>query len=451
MHDSRLATARRAGLRTSVSVGSPALRAIFRRGALSCLSVIASCVCAGAAPPVRLPTDGYVRSGRYFPVEVQGSGPVTLRADGCLPCEVANVGRTTVPMLVVTTPGELHGGGPALPLRVPADDERLVGATAEPPADLFPGRRVIPVRLDPADPLPGPPAAWEVLDAVVLDAAAMAALDDAHRSALLAGGVMLAVVGDAVAPDDRWPWQRRGTAWVLSYAPAGPAGVVEPDAYVPTESWSPGWPPAIREAVVVIAVLLSLATVAWLYATGPAAGGRGRPSPVAAEAAAPVSAARPWAGVLGAVTLSLAAAGGVAVWRATLDPVARGGGDVTVAGGRWSQRDAWVYNRARSSTDVSVPWAGWTHPIFASTAAAEGARVTVAPDGRLGFALHLSSGAATAFVRRDVAPGSPPDITGGSGGAMRGLAPLYLSTGDRVAGETAAAAGRWPGVAIRRP
>ncbi len=140
------------------------------------------------------------------------------------------------------------------------------------------------------------------------------------------------------------------------------------------------------------------------------------------------------------------------VWRATLDPVARAGGDVTVAGGPWRQRDAWVYDRARAAADVAVPWKGWTHPVFAGEAAVadDRPRLTVAADGRLAFAAHLPAGSAVAFVRRDVAPGGPPPVTGGRGAAMRDVASLYLSAGDRLAGETPAAPGRWPGVAVVR-
>jgi hypothetical protein len=390
---------------------------------------------------VRLPTDGYVRPGRYFPVEVRTDAAVTLAADGCLPCDVAATGRVTVPMLAVTTPGPLLGGGAAIPLRVPADDERLVGTLGDVPAGLFPAGRVIPVRLDPADPLPGPAAAWEVLDAVVLDAPAMAAVDDVRRSVLLAGGVTLAVVADAV-PDDRWPWRRRGTAWVLAYAPAGPTGVVDGDAYAPTEMWTPGWSATVREETVVAGVLVCLASLAIVAS---------RRTGVPPVRSATARAGRPCDGnrvVLLAVAVPLAAAGGVILWRSMLDRVARGGGDVTVTGDGWSQRDAWVYDRARSPADVDVPWAGWTHPMFASTS--NGARVTVSADGRLAFHVHLGRGAAMAFLRREVRPGTAQGVTGGRGAAMRSLAPMYLSTGDRVAGETAAAAGRWPGVEIVR-
>ncbi len=297
------------------------------------------------------------------------------------------------------------------------------------PAGLFPGERVIPVRLDAADPLPGPAACWEVLDAVVLDAAAMAAVDDNERSALLAGGVTLAAVGEG-PPDAAWPWRRRGTAWVLARVPAGPTGAVEPDAYGPVESWSPGWSAAVRGGVVAVAGGVVLATIGLLCVV--------RPGPRAA--------------VVGVTVLCGVATVGIVAWRSALDPVAHGGGDVTVAGGGWAQRDAWVYDRGRSAADVDVEWKGWTHPAFASAAAAEGARVTVAADGRLGFAVHLPAGRRWRSCGGRCGPGGPPAVTGGHAGRPCGtVAPLYRSAGDRLAGETAAGPGRWPGVSIERP
>ncbi len=403
-----------------------------------------------ARATVRLPTDGYVRPGRYFPVEV--SSDAHLRAAGCLPCDVTAAGRATVPMLAVAIPGPLSWGEGTAALRVPGDHERLVGATSGMPDGLFPGERIIPVRLDPADPLPGPAAAWEVLDAVVLDPAAMAALGEARRSALLAGGVTLAVSGDA-APDDRW--RRRGALWVLSYAPAGPTGVMAEGAYAPTEAWTPGW--SDREKWIVVAVgtstcVLTTAAIAWPLAAsrarscGAARDGEAKPSD-------PRSRKRPDWGLVVAIGIPFVATGGILIWRSRLNSVAYGGGDVTVSGHGWRQRDTWVYERARMEADVVVPWKGWTHPVFASEEAADvnQARLTVAADGTLAFAMHLNAGSAMAFVRRDVGLGEVPPVSGEQGAAMRGIAPLYLSAGDKVAGETTASPGRWAGVAIVRP
>jgi hypothetical protein len=394
--------------------------------------VIACPAIATAATTVHLPTDGYVRPGRYFPIEVRADAPAHLTADGCVPCDVA-AGWFTVPMLAAGAPGDLHGGDdPPVPFRVPADDERLVASTGPLPAgaaDLFPSCRIVPVRLDPANPLPGPPAAWEVLDGLVLDAPAMAAVTDERRSALLAGGVALIVTGSDAAPDDRWPWQRRGPLWALAYRPAGPAGtVVLPDAYEPTDGWTPSWPAAVRgtagaAAVVVVVAAIALAVLRTRWA------------------------------VVAAIALPCVATAAATAWRTRLDPVARGGGDVTITSpGRWSQRDAWAYERARSPADATVPWNGSTHPAFPSESAiaTDRARLTVAADGSLAFTLHLSAGSAMAFVRRDVTVADAPLHTGGHDAVMRAIAPLYLSTGDRLVGETPPAAGRWPGVVISR-
>ena len=412
----------------------------------------------GTSAAVHLSTDGYVRPGRYFPVEVRADGPVTLAADGCVPTDVAGGFRGTAPVWAVTTPaGELGG----TPLRTPAEGERLVGATAALPAgagELFPGDRLLPIRLDLADPLPGPPAAWEVLDAVVLDVPAMAAVTDAKRSALLAGGVMLAVAGDD-RPDARWPWRRRGPWWVLAVTPAGPTEVVSPDVYGPTESWSPGWPAAVRGGAAGVAAVVGVVTVA-LFARGirdrvtprvaVAPQGHSSSRPKGAPAGRPLRGGGRWTAA--AIAFPLLSGVAVLVWRSRLDPVARVRGDVTVTSPAWSQHDAWVYGRARSAAVATVPWAGWTHPAFASAGAAARARLTVSPDGSTAFRVPLAAGAAVAFVRREVGPaGVPPAITGGHGAAMRTVASLYLGRGDRVAGETPAPPGGWPGVAITRP
>ena len=390
-----------------------------------------------------------MRPNRYFPVEVRTDAAITLLADGCVPTDVAAGTTGVVPVLAIDPAGTIGGTR----LRVPADGERLVGTTTGTvPAELFPGGRTVPVRLDPAAPLPGPPAAWEVLDAVVLDPAAMAAVNDAHRSALLSGGVTLATTGPD-APDDRWPWARRGSLWVLAYTPAGPGDLVGADVYGPTDQWTPGAPPAVRRTAVAVAVGLAIVTVALLVRH------RSRPSIPPADEHPGQSPGlmitvpmHHWRAVA-AVLVPLVTAAGVLAWRATLDPVAHAGGDVTVATPRLVQRDRWAYDRARSATTATVPWAGWTHPAFASPAAAAAARLTVSADGRLAFRLPLAAVAAAAFVRRDVTPaGNPVPTTATHGAAMRTVASaVYLSFGDRIVGETAPPPGRWPGVLIARP
>ncbi len=402
-------------------------RMVVRVLLLSFLAVIVAAPVARAAD-VRLPLDGYCRPGRFFPADVRGTNgsTVTLTADGCLPSDVSADG--VAPVLAVDPAGDLRWPGGGRRLRVPRSDERLVGAVtpAAVPPDLFPGNRVVFLPLDPADPLPGPPAAWETLDAVVLDAPTMRRLTDPQRSALLAGGVALVATG--APPDDRWPWHRRGGWrggwWTLACAVRGPTdAVVAPDAFSPTYTWVPGWPAPVRRAAFAVASLVALATVAVCLVR------------------------RPWA-VWAAVGLCVAAAAGITLWRRSLGTVAVAGGDVTAAADGLVQRDAWVYERARSpGTPATVPWGGWAHPAFESSSdlARAAPRVIVAADGKPSFAVTLG---VVAFVHRDVGPGT--NAAGdGTASPMRDVArDLYLRVGDRLGGDVRPTAGRWAGVTV---
>jgi hypothetical protein len=385
-----------------------------------------------AIAAVRLPLDGYCRPGRYFPIEIGQGDAAHFFATGALSTDVAAVSRprTIIPMLVLAVPGDLHWAGGSLPLRFPGEHERLVAFDENTPnvADLFPDDRILPVHLDAVDPLPGPPAAWSALDAVVLDSTAMARVNEGQRSALLAAAVMLAVPGP-VRPDDRWPWQSRGAFWVLSYVPLGPVDqLVCSDAYSPTFAWTPGWSGAIRAQIATAALLLFLAIVAIAMF-------RNR-----------------WA-AFGLIALSLLSAGAIAVWQRSLGTVSRAGGDVIVRSQGLVQRDAWVFERARLRGERVVPWTGWTVPIFGSTRSVEqtAMRIEIAADGSASFDFELDRGKTIAFVRRNVLPGSPPPIVSVDNSPMRESArAIYLGKGDRILGETTGAGDRWPGVEIGR-
>jgi hypothetical protein len=133
-----------------------------------------------AQPSVSFPLEGRFRPGKYMPVRVTMPGtsgeharsPVRLSADGAVTTELEVSGPTdvVVPWLLVSE--SPHGaawsapGSASTPLPVELrplnEGERLVGlAGAEPGAAraVFRFTRVVPVRLDPSDPLPGPLAA----------------------------------------------------------------------------------------------------------------------------------------------------------------------------------------------------------------------------------------------------------------------------------------------------
>jgi hypothetical protein len=312
-------------------------------------------------------------------------------------------------------------------LRERRDDERLVGSTsANLPADLFPDTRLIPIRLDSADPLPGPAVAWETLDAVLLDSPLFQRLGDETRSTLLSGGVVLAARGDR--PDPRWPWRRQGSLWILAAKPVGPHDeLVDDSVYAPTYAWMPGWPPRVRGQVVGIAALLLLVTVGLLQL------GRNRAT----------------AGL--AISILLLSAVAIFWWKASLGSVDRGGGDIVIAGNGLSQRDGWVYQRAKTTSTQIVRWTGWTHPLFASVNEMNRSemRVSVSPGDQLEFIYQAIAGHTMAFVRREIQPGGMPATVATDGSPMEQAArAAYTARGMKVVGETTAPGGRWPGVVI---
>src|SRR5439155_11703552 len=132
-----------------------------------------------------LPMAGYYRPGRYMPLHVVSNNTkkLELRQDGVLPIDVVGLGFSTDAII----PALILGDGPSdvvhvrtddgvhdvqLSLRPLAANEKLVGVVGHHSSFsqwLFPNQEVIPIPLDAAKPLPGPAAAWELLDAIVVD------------------------------------------------------------------------------------------------------------------------------------------------------------------------------------------------------------------------------------------------------------------------------------------
>jgi hypothetical protein len=189
----------------------------------------------------------------------------------------------------------------------------------------------------------------------------------------------------------------------------------------------PGWPPRVRGQVVGIAALLLLVTVGLLQQ------GRNRTT----------------AGLV--ISILLLSPVGIMWWRASLGSVDRAGGEIVIAGDALLQRDSWVYQRAKTSSTQIVPWTGWTHPLFASVTEMNRSemRVGVSAGDQLEFVYQAIAGHTLAFVRREIQPGGMPATTAPGGSPMEQAArAAYTSPGMKVAGETAAPNGRWPGVVI---
>jgi len=157
------------------------------------------------------------------------------------------------------------------------------------------------------------------------------------------------------------------------------------------------------------------------------------------------------------VGLAVVSSVGIALWRRALGPVDVAGGDVVVVGDEGLvQRDAWVYERAREDATRHVAWGGWTQPVFASEAQAEGARLRVVIDvaGRTAFEYAARRGETVAFVHRevrDVRRGSLQVVLASNGSPMRDLAAaVYVSPTQSIRGEEKAVVGRWSGVVVGR-
>ena len=392
---------------------------------------------------ISFPLDGHYRPGRYMPVRVAGNEThaVTIRAEGTVPSEfvpAANA-EAIVPWLMVTSSVRHSSWASAgsrqtpieLPLHALGDDERLVGLAGEDAAiagTLFPDKKIIPVSLELSQPLPGPAMAWEALDAVLLSESAFSRLDQRQWQTLVAAGTAL-VVRSPRPPDVRWPWKQIGADWVLWLRPAGPEGVIEPDAFIPTYGWQRGWPaPFRRHAIIAGAIFCILATGIALW--------RSR-----------------WAVVAFLVFCAVAAAG-VAWWYGRQPPVLQLTGGVEVVDGPVVQQDLWTWTSPVRLVEATSHLALLTHPAFTSSAQIEmtGIRL-VCPAGEQGyrFDYRLDRGQSLAFVSRSIQMQSVARHLSPASGPMKDLAEaLYVRPPDRILGQYVSGTTTAPIVVVRR-
>lgn len=365
-----------------------------------------------------------------MPVRVQtqdGSAPLALSAGGAIPTEYrpSGPGDVIVPWLVMTTsPLDVRLPGlrdPDAVLHALDDDQRLVaiaGDAGDAPLALFPREKVVIVPIDLSRPLPGPLQAWESLDAIALGSASAGHLTDVQRESLVAAGITLAVRSQP-PPDSRWPWKQRGDYWVLSRPPAGPSGVIEPDAYAPTYEWVRGWPLAFRRKILLTAatfILPALGLLLW----------RSRRAIVAFVAFCALA----WALLWG--------------WYGQQSPVLTLSAGIMVANGQTDQLDVWHWLSPVRASDGRFPAAGLCHPVLPDPqhAARTRLRLVCGSDGTpLNFAFHLEAGQSLAFMIRMVSPVTSRPALAPAADPFRSFArDLYLREDQTIAGQFHAAA-----------
>jgi hypothetical protein len=403
---------------------------------------------------ISLPLGPWYRPGKYIPVHIAanltqtgktrlglassnvespsdislGAGRVSIelsdsRVDAVVPWFVTD-GRAKRPRVFVESPFESADGPELKPL---GESERMVGWTTPDPAfarELLHGPpKLIPIALDPAKPIDGNPACWEMLDAIILDADSASRLVESQISGLLAGGVTIAVK-TASPPFPKWPWKRMGDYSVLKYNPAGPEGTgststgFHDKAFLPISDWLPGRTWDFRKKVLIAAAvccILILALALW------------RPRMTWL-----------WTIVLvGAMSLALGK------WWATTATVRQAGGEIIVLNpSGLTQTDTWTYQSSSAPRPSTMKWRDITRPIFASRSTQDDIWTSLKcdPAGQpIEFNIKIPANRKVAFLSRSVGPHSPktppdPKLT----------SPLVLFANQVYLNESARSPGQLP-------
>ncbi|MGE5608793.1 MAG: hypothetical protein ACM359_06045 [Bacillota bacterium] len=395
-----------------------------------CLSLIWISSPAQAAVEMSLPLEGYYRPGRYMPVRVMAEQTSTLflQGQGVIPTQI-NADQTRLDGIIPLFPLDntlrlLHwtaGGTQGTlqsSLRALQPDQCLVGLVADDlpfARQLFPDKTVIPIRLDPATPLPGPIAAWQALDAVVLDQPMAQQLGQSKLAALLAGGTLIAVRGQG-PPNSDWPWSSRGNYWILIPDLAGPqfAGVL-PAAFVPVQGWRAEWPVAFRRRIVLSAVICSLLLLV-------------------------LSLVRTRWTVLLLVLLSATVVLLLGLWWKNRSAVLLRDGQVIVLRDKLAQVDLWHYYASPSVTIAQVPWLDTTWPFFEDPADCDamGLSLLCRADGQpLSFSGRIPPGLKIGFLSRSIGGAVPATSSpvSPSNPLVRLAKRAYLTEGDQIVGQ----------------
>lgn len=425
-----------------------------------------------AEDSVTFPLQGYYHPGKYVPVQVHVSPrsaeeiSVHLDSPGSVWTFVRFEGGaidTTVPWLPMDARAKelswyVHprkGGDLVRPALKPlGENQRIIGyagveaaAAISMARTLFPGDELLPIALNPSLPLPGIAAAWQTLDAVILNASAIQRVGEARFASLVAEGVAFAVAPgngpDAVSRAlwPHWPWKNiDGGWWVIQYKPSGPVAATYSDAiYEPVAAWRSGWPLDVRVKTCLLGGVFSILIL--LLALG-------RPRLVAV-----------WAMVLSGAFL-----GGLYTWGKSRKPTLTCGGKIRIISPGITQDDDWAYETCHQNTTSTIRWVDTTRLVFASPAQLDAcvARLVCYPNGDPDYLfLKLRAKTKIALLSRRCGPQAPsvipsPAITSPLSEVAKNL---YLRTGDRMIGELPSTPLigepyspliQWPGIMIKR-
>ena len=347
------------------------------------------------------PLDGYYRPGKFMPLRVRtaAGGQLLIQPDnGVVTRVMLSAGQhdLTVPLLVLGTSRQIRyrlengdGGFADTELRPLDDDQKLVGFMGAPDVPfartLFPGVSIIPLKLSGPTALTGTAAAWNTLDALVLDGTTPG---DERVGEFLAAGITV-VVKSADRPAGLLPWQQSGGCWVLRADLLGPtlAGMSPPDrsALEPVAGWEADWPAPFRRRVLLYgAVFVVLALGATLLP-------------------------RRWA-VVAIILVSAGTTLAVRAW-AKGHPVVLRKTAMVQMHSELGQRDCWTYLAASNPGPATVTFHGCTLPLFQGPHWQFMGMTLVCDSG--GFArmyeMNLRPGLKVAFVSRRCGAG-PVDV-----------------------------------------
>jgi hypothetical protein len=399
---------------------------------------------------ISLPLGPYYRPGKYIPVQVIDTAKLPterartfiLASDthrGVIPTRIrSSTGvRATVPLLILDSRAKriTFANDSSHELQPLPDTDRLIGwTTPDEPfvRQLIPSdARIIPILLDPAQPIKGQPAAWEALDLILLDATSGQRLTEPQLAALVAAGVTVAIRTDT-PPHPAWPWKRSGAYAVLSRPPAGPA--ITPfrdDVYLPVADWQPGLPARARHQILLAAALACILLLA-------------------------LAIGRPRRAALYALLTCIAIAALLHVWGKRQLAPRQAAGEILVVDPPLTQTDTWTYQTTPADRTVTLPWDDTTRPVFASRAGLDEIPVFLEcdPTGRpLAFDIHLPAYRKLAFLTRTLTPRTPqtPPTLPIASPLKRLAENLYLTPGARLAGQLPSAPdNQWNPIVITR-